>query len=102
MNKISTLKDARKLVKALAKRHIRVKPETFDMYTSGVYIPRWLGYKNIPHHYEKETDTAHWYFFLRFHGKHTDLNVADALRYMAEHGFEALVKAIKNGTSIEY
>lgn len=84
MTKISTYNQARSLAHALGKFGIRVKPETFDMKTSGIYIPRWLGYSKIPHYYDRLTGVAQWYFFLRFEDpNHADINVGEALDFTA-------------------
>ncbi len=94
---IATYKDAQLLKKILDRLNVKVKSETFDMKTSGIYIPRWLGYDKIPHHWEPATETAQWYFFLRFH-KYKDINVGKALAFMETHGMEKLARNIKRET----
>lgn len=84
MTQIATYNQARSLAHALGKFGIRVKPETFQMTTSGVYIPRWLGYSRIPHHFDPLTGVTQWYFFLRFEDpNHDDINVGEALDFTA-------------------
>jgi hypothetical protein len=82
MNQIATYNQARSLKHALSLFGIAIKPETFDMTTSGIYIPRWLGYSHIPHAYDKATGVAQWYFFFRFViAELADLNVGEALSF---------------------
>ena len=81
MTKIATYNQARSLAHALGFFGIKVKPETFEMKTSGIYIPRWEGYSRIPHHFDPITGVAQWYFFFRFEGDHADLNVGEALDF---------------------
>jgi len=84
MTNIATYNQARSLAHALGKFGIRVKPETFQMTTSGIYIPRWLGYSRIPHYFDPLTGIAQWYFFLRFEDpNHDDINVGEALDFTA-------------------
>jgi len=105
MTKIATYNQARSLAHALGKFGIRVKPETFQMTTSGIYIPRWLGYRNIPHFYDRLTGIAQWYFFLRFENPdHDDINVGEALdfttSFKSARGIDpikALADKIKSG-----
>lgn len=105
MTKIATYNQARSLAHALGKFGIRVKPETFDMRTSGIYIPRWIGYSRIPHHFDPLTQIAYWYFFLRFEDStHADINVGEALDFTSAfrssrgiHPMKALAEKIKTG-----
>ena len=79
---IATYNQARSLAHALSLFGIATKPETFEMTTSGIYIPRWIGYSRIPHSYVKETGVASWYFFFRFTNPATaDINVGEALDF---------------------
>ena len=66
MKQTATYNQARSLKHALSTFGIVVQPETFEMTTSGVYIPRWLGYSKIPHIFDPVTGIAEWYFFFRF------------------------------------
>jgi hypothetical protein len=95
MKQISTYNQARSLKHALAQFGIVVKPETFDMRTSGIYIPRWLGYSQIPHHFDITTGTAQWYFFLRFEGDIADVNVGYALDFSRVASMHSLAQKIK-------
>jgi hypothetical protein len=81
MTQIATYNQARSLAHALAFFGIKVKPETFEMTTSGIYIPRWQGYSRIPHHFDSLTGVAEWYFFFRFEGNVADINVGEALDF---------------------
>ncbi len=82
MKNIATYNQARSLKHALGKFGVVVKPETFEMTTSGIFIPRWLGYSRIPHHFDPVTGVAEWYFFLRFVDPTlADLNVGEALDF---------------------
>ena len=81
MTQIATYNQARSLKHALSLFGIAVQPETFEMTTSGIYIPRWLGYSRIPHAYDKATGTAQWYFFFRFVSGLADMNVGEALDF---------------------
>jgi hypothetical protein len=81
MTQICTYNQARSLAHALTFFGIKVKPETFDMKTSGIYIPRWEGYSRIPHHFDPLTGVAQWFFFFRFEGDHADINVGQALDF---------------------
>jgi hypothetical protein len=80
MKQTATYNQARSLKHALAKFGVNVLPETFEMTTSGIFIPRWLGYSRIPHHYDPVTGIAEWFFFLRVEG-HADMNVGEALDF---------------------
>lgn len=77
----ATYTQARALKHALVQFGIVVADETFEMTTSGIYIPRWLGYSRIPHHFDAETGVAEWYFFFRFDSNHADINVGEALDF---------------------
>jgi hypothetical protein len=81
MTNIATYDQARALAHALKTFGIVAKDETFDMRTSGIYIPRWLGYSKIPHRYDPDTKVANWYFFLRFSSGQQDINVGEALDF---------------------
>ena len=83
MIQITTYDQARALKHALALFGIAVKAETFEMTTSGIYIPRWLGYSKIPHAFDKATGVAQWYFFFRFESGLADMNVGEALDFQA-------------------
>lgn len=82
MKNIATYNQARSLKHALRRFGVIVKPETFEMTTSGIFIPRWLGYSKIPHHFDPTTGVAEWYFFLRFADPSlADINVGEALDF---------------------
>lgn len=98
MNQIATYSQARSLAHALGEFGITVKPETFEMTTSGIYIPRWIGYSRIPHYYDQTTGIAQWYFFLRFVEGHPDINVGDALDFTKTNSVQKLALRIKNAT----
>jgi hypothetical protein len=87
MTQICTYNQARSLAHALALFGIKVKPETFEMTTSGIYIPRWEGYSRIPHHFDTLTGVAQWYFFFRFEGDRADINVGQALDFTGPQAF---------------
>jgi hypothetical protein len=72
---------ARSLAHALAEFGIITKPETLEMTTSGIYIPRWEGYSRIPHAYVPASGLVQWYFFLRFSTGQADINVGQALDF---------------------
>lgn len=96
MTTIATYNQARSLKHALEHFGIVTKPETFEMTTSGIYIPRWIGYSRIPHYFDPITGTAQWYFFLRFvDGEHKDVNVGEALDFTANHSIRHLAARIK-------
>jgi hypothetical protein len=95
MTQIATYNQARALKHALSKFGIQVMPETFDMRTSGIYIPRWLGYSNIPHYFDPITGTAQWYFFFRFLDGHADINVGEALDFSRQQSMKHLALKIK-------
>lgn len=92
---IATYTQARALKHALAEFNIIVLPETFEMTTSGIYIPRWLGYSRIPHLFDNETGICQWYFFLRFQDGHPDVNVGQALDFAQTNTVRKLVERIK-------
>lgn len=100
MTGICTYSQAKALKHALAVFGISVKDETFEMTTSGIYIPRWIGYSRIPHEFDRTTGIAKWYFYFRFEagpfGAHPDINVGDALDFQSEHGTKKLAAHIKN------
>jgi hypothetical protein len=108
MTQIATYNQARSLAHALGVFNIAVKPETFEMTTSGIYIPRWIGYSRIPHEFDPITGTAQWYFFFRFVNTATaDINVGEALDFQAGNlaskgmtGMKALVAHIKSNQRI--
>lgn len=82
MTQIATYNQARSLKHALAQFGVMVKDETFEMTDSGIYIPRWIGYSRIPHHFDTLTGTAQWYFFFRFvNTSLADINVGEALDF---------------------
>lgn len=85
---------ARSLAHALAEFNIITKPETLEMTTSGIYIPRWEGYSRIPHAYDLEKGLVQWYFFLRFSTTHADINVGQALDFSKSNGMPKLVEKI--------
>jgi hypothetical protein len=94
MTQIATYNQARSLAHALRQFGINVKPETFDMKTSGIYIPRWIGYSRIPHEFDPTTGVARWYFFLRFEDGHPDVNVGEALDFSGLNGMKKLAMKI--------
>jgi hypothetical protein len=100
MTQIATYSQARSLKHALSQFGIVVKPETFEMTTSGIYIPRWEGYSRIPHEFDPETGIAKWYFFLRFEFGHADVNVGEAMDFSDSHGMMRLSHRIKNNISL--
>src|ERR1044071_4511956 len=102
MTQIATYSQARSLTHALSQFGIAVKPETFEMTTSGIYIPRWLGYSRIPHEYDATTGVARWYFFLRFVAAHDDINVGEALDFSVNHGMKKLLHHIKHSISLSH
>src|ERR1035441_8455326 len=82
MTLIATYDQARSLAHALGELGIITKPETLEMTTSGIYIPRWLGYSRIPHEFDPITGVAQWNFFFRFvNPKYADMNVGQALDF---------------------
>lgn len=95
MEQIATYNQARGLAHALRQFNINVMPETFEMRTSGIYIPRWEGYSRIPHEFDPTTGIARWYFFLRFEDGHPDINVGEALDFSNQHGIAKLAVKIK-------
>ena len=95
MKQIATYNQARSLAHALAQFGITTKVETFDMRTSGIYIPRWIGYSRIPHHFDPVTGIAEWYFFLRFENGHADINVGEALDFSARMSMKHLAARIR-------
>jgi hypothetical protein len=95
MNQIATYGQAKALKHALADFGIVVLPETFEMTTSGIYIPRWIGYSRIPHYFDPTTGVAQWYFFFRFSGGHADINVGEALDYSQTQSTKLLAAKIK-------
>ena len=95
MTQLATYNQARSLKHALVEFGITVKPETYEMTTSGIYIPRWLGYSKIPHEYDPTTGIARWYFFFRFEFDHADINVGEALDFSDSHGMLRLSHRIK-------
>jgi len=96
---IATYNESRSLAHALKQFGIKVKAETFDMKTSGIYIPRWIGYSRIPHEFDPISGVARWYFFLRFEDGHGDINVGEALNFSLAHGTEKLAMKIKQQKS---
>jgi hypothetical protein len=96
ISQTATYTQARGLAHALGEFGIVTKPETFDMTTSGIYIPRWLGYSNIPHAYDPSMGLVQWNFFLRFvDDSHADINVGEALDFSKVNGITKLAKKIK-------
>lgn len=81
MKQTATYNQARSLKHALSAFGINVQVETFDMRTSGIFIPRWIGYSRIPHIFDPVTGIAEWYFFFRFDNGHADMNVGEALDF---------------------
>jgi len=100
MRQTATYNEARALKHALLEFGIVVKDETFEMTTSGVYIPRWQGYSRIPHVFNKETGVAEWYFFFRFQDGHPDVNVGEALDFSLVQGNAKLAHHIQNHLSL--
>ena len=106
MTTIATYNQARSLAHALGEFNIGIKPETFEMTTSGIYIPRWIGYSRIPHEFDPITCVAQWYFFFRFVNTATaDLNVGEALDFQngkpsGARGMAALVNKIKSNVRV--
>ena len=112
MRQTATYDQARSLKHALALFGVAIKPETFEMTTSGIYIPRWLGYSRIPHEYNASTGVAQWFFFFRFVSPSlSDINVGEALDFsfptppgankkaeFYDQAFQALVKRIRSNT----
>ena len=96
MIKIATYNEARSLKHALVEFGIQVKPETFDMRTSGIYIPRYNGgYAKCPHQFDPITGVAQWYFFFRFENSNmADANVGEALDFSASQGVKRLAARI--------
>ena len=90
----ATYNQSRGLAHALAEFGIITAPETFEMTTSGIYIPRWEGYSNIPHAFYPETGLAQWFFWLRFSSGHTDINVGQALDFSKTNGMSKLAERI--------
>jgi hypothetical protein len=102
MKQTATYNQARSLKHALEQFGIKIKVETFDMRTSGIYIPRWMGYSRIPHRFDPVTGTAEWYFFFRFEDGHADANVGEALDFSNQQGTEHLARRIRlNGLTIK-
>lgn len=96
MKQVATYNQARSLAHALAQFGIKAKVETFDMRTSGIYIPRWIGYSRIPHHFDPVTGIAEWNFFLRFNDiSHLDINVGEALDFSTRLSLKHLAARIK-------
>jgi len=93
----STYKEAKTLAELLAAINpvFRIKPETLDMKTSGIFIPRWLGYSRIPHVCDKKTGTVEWYFFLRFQNKY-EINVAQTLQFLTLNSMDKLVSTLQS------
>ena len=94
MNQIATYSQARALKHALAQFNIKVKPETFELTTSGIYIPRWQGYSRIPHEFDPTTGIAKWFFFFRFEDGHPDINVGEALDFATVNNVKKLAMHI--------
>ena len=96
-NQTATYNDAKALVASLnasSFHHMKIKPETFDMKTSGIFIPRWIGYSRIPHLFDKKSGIAEWYFFIRFaNGK--ERNVAEVLRVVRSRGIHKFAAMMK-------
>jgi hypothetical protein len=87
---ITTYHAAKMLRDKLHKHGIKIKKETKDMKTSGIYIPRW---EDCP--YEIQADgSVKWFFFFRFENDRPDLNVGEAILYLQEHGIHGLVRHI--------
>lgn len=101
ISQTATYTQARGLAHALAEFGIVTKPETFEMTTSGIYIPRWEGYSKIPHAYNQATGLVQWYFFLRFvDSSYADINVGEALDFSKSKGIHKLAMRIKNPSLI--
>lgn len=90
---VATYESAKLLRDKLTALGIKFKPETFNMKTSGIYIPTWLN-DGVP--YELDGDSVKWFFFYRFENGHKDLNVGEALLYVQEHGLHKLAHRINN------
>jgi hypothetical protein len=94
---IATYKEAKRLRAALERLHVKFKPETLDMKTSGIYIPRWQGYSRIPHRYHKASGVAEWFFFFRFTNGHPDINVGEVAHAATKpHGLKHLAHRINH------
>ena len=100
MKQIATYSEARALKHALAEFNIIVQPETLLMTTSGIYIPRWLGYSRIPHYFDSTTGIAQWYFFFRIGGGLPDINVGEALDFSQGNSIPKLAERITSKKSL--
>lgn len=90
---IATYLAAKALRDRLEKHGVHIKPETFSMKTSGIYIPLYQTDTGIP--YEIQPDgSVKWFFFMRFANGHKDWNVGEMLLFEQEHGLKELVHRI--------